>query len=132
MFTAPVQSTPSPNAVTAAKEFSRLRRQQSNLTSPKERISRGRPFDPLEGGYREFESRLQRRFSTPLQVHMDMENDTAVYDAMAYNTGTAAYDIWKGVATRAAIEAAGYRFEVATLKYCPKEKLEKDGWAYRV
>jgi hypothetical protein len=28
---------------------------------------------------------------------MDMENDTAVYDAMAYNTGTVAYDMWKGV-----------------------------------
>jgi hypothetical protein len=70
---------------------------------------------------------------TPLPVTgVHMENDTAVYDAMAYNPSTVAYDIWKGVATRAAIEAAGCRFEVVTLKYCPKEKLDKDGWAYRV
>jgi hypothetical protein len=61
-----------------------------------------------------------------------MQNDTVVFDAMAFNPITADYDIWKGVGTREAIEAAGYRVvEAATLKWRPKETL-KGGWALRI
>jgi hypothetical protein len=60
-----------------------------------------------------------------------MTNDTAVFDAMAYNPNTVQCDIWKGIGTREAIEAAGYRVLRETLKYCPTEKL-KEGWAFRV
>lgn len=60
-----------------------------------------------------------------------MANDTAVFDAMTYNPVTVEYDIWKGVGTREAIEAEGFRVVESTLKYCSKEKL-KDGWAVRI
>jgi hypothetical protein len=59
-----------------------------------------------------------------------MINDTLVFDAMAFNPSTVSYDIWKGVGTREAIEAAGFHVVKATWRGCPKEKL-KDGWSYR-
>jgi hypothetical protein len=52
-----------------------------------------------------------------------MTNDTAVYDAMAYNPSTVDYDIWVGLGTREAIANRGLKPDWATLRYCPKEWL---------
>ena len=61
-----------------------------------------------------------------------MKNDTPVFDAMAFNPSTVSYDIWKGVGTREAIKAAGFRVvDPAPVYYCPKEVL-KDGWSFRI
>jgi hypothetical protein len=59
-------------------------------------------------------------------------NDTPVFDAVTFNPSTVSHEIWKGVGTRKAIEAAGFRVvDQAPVYYCPKEIL-KDGWSFRI
>lgn len=52
-----------------------------------------------------------------------MPNDTAVYDALAYNPLTVEYNDWVGLGTLEAIRKRGLKANLATLKYCPKEWL---------
>jgi hypothetical protein len=52
-----------------------------------------------------------------------MPNDTAVYDALAYNPSTVQHDIWVGAGTREALRKRGLKADPATLAYCPKEWL---------
>jgi hypothetical protein len=52
-----------------------------------------------------------------------MTNDTAVYDALAFNLQTIEFDIWVGMGTREAITQRGFKADPATLCYCPKEWL---------
>jgi hypothetical protein len=52
-----------------------------------------------------------------------LQNDTAVYDAMAYNPSTINYDIWVGLGTLEAIKKRDLKPDMATLRYCPKEWL---------
>jgi hypothetical protein len=56
-----------------------------------------------------------------------MPNDTAVYDALAYNPSTALHDVWVGQGTLEAIHKRGLEADMATLKYCSKELLT-DGY----
>jgi hypothetical protein len=56
-----------------------------------------------------------------------MPNDTAIYDAMAYNPSTVQHDVWVGQGTLEAIYKRGLKPDWATLKYCPKEWLS-DGY----
>lgn len=52
-----------------------------------------------------------------------MPNDTAVYDALAYNPLTVQHDEWIGQGTLEAIRKRGLKADLATLKYCPSEWL---------
>jgi hypothetical protein len=56
-----------------------------------------------------------------------MQNDTAIYDALAYNPSTVQHDIWVGQGTLEAIQKRGLKPDLATLKYCSKELLT-DGY----
>jgi hypothetical protein len=59
-----------------------------------------------------------------------LENDTAVYHALAFNPQTYEYDIWVGTGTRTAITKHGFQPDLSELLYCPKEWLV-DGWRDR-
>jgi hypothetical protein len=58
-----------------------------------------------------------------------LPNDTQVFEAFAFNPRTADYDIWRGTGTWEAIKAAGFRADLSSLMYHPKDLLV-DGWAF--
>jgi len=56
-------------------------------------------------------------------------NDTAYFEAFAFNPRTVEYDIWRGTATLAAIRKAGLRGNLAFPNYGDKALGGADGWA---
>jgi len=75
--------------------------------------------------------RLHRLASSHEREDLELINDTAVYEAFAYNPHTGDEDIWCGTGTLEAINACGYTADLASVMYYPKELLI-NGWAFVV
>jgi hypothetical protein len=57
-------------------------------------------------------------------------NDTAFYEAFAYNPRTVSYDIWRGTATLEAIRKADFKADLSYPLWGDK-KTAVDGWAFK-